>query len=64
MLPRSSPRSSRGVVGRRGVGGEGCTWDSTATPSRLRCRSVSSASAPASAAPWKAAMVFSGYLAE
>lgn len=36
------------------------TWASTTTPSLERCRSVSMAWAPASTAPRKAAMVFSG----
>ena len=38
----------------------GHTCERTTTPSLVRCVSVSSASAPASIAPLKAAMVFSG----
>lgn len=39
------------------------TWDSTTTPSLVRCRSVSMAWEPAATAARKAAMEFSGYLA-
>lgn len=38
------------------------TWDSTRTPSRERCRSISRAWVPAWTAPWTAAKVFSGNL--